>query len=338
MVWSSAQPHSVADMVERCFAGRKEALVAVWARDTLGLDEQAYSAFLFFLSFPFSSSFGVVNLIIIEDRKSQTTKDLAKPWSALHHLESDSTTPAEEAQKHSALTTILVDDSPLKARLQPYNHLCVREYAATTRGSDVAVRDAEVLAARAQQSTSTSSEVADENEDPTTLKKRKRKERKREKTEKKRAEKKSWRAREQARVAGGGGEYDEMLLAVVGILEEVKVQGNVSGWMRRGGLMLGQEQVEGEGDDNSSAKKRRVSLDGDESGTTEESRPLLEDDVTGITPSAVTGIPMNKSDAEETSIWFEDQELVEWWADKGRVALDGLGIEVVSGVVGTYDG
>ena len=55
MVWSSAQPHSVADMVERCFGGRKEALVAVWARDTLGLDEQAYSAFVFFLSFPFSS-------------------------------------------------------------------------------------------------------------------------------------------------------------------------------------------------------------------------------------------------------------------------------------------
>ena len=131
-----------------------------------------------------------------------------------------------------------------------------------------------------------------------------------------------------------------MLLAVVGILEEVKVQGNVSGWMRRGGLMLGQDQVEGEGDDNCSAKKRRVLEDGDEGadsppGTTEESQLLLENDVT---PSAVTGIPMNKSEMEETSIWFEDQELVEWWADKGRVALDGLGIEVVSGVVGTYDG
>ena len=139
-------------------------------------------------------------------------------------------------------------------------------------------------------------------------------------------------------MAGGGGEYDEMLLAVVGILEEVKVQGNVSGWMRRGGLMLGQEQGVSV-DDHSSAKKRRVLEDGDEGedspGTTEE---LLEDDVTGITPSAVTGIPMNKSEMEETSIWFEDQELVEWWADKGRVALDGLGIEVVSGVVGTYDG
>ena len=63
MVWSSAQPHSVADMVERCFAERKEELVAVWARDTLGLDEQAYSAFSF-LSFP-SFSLGILNLIII---------------------------------------------------------------------------------------------------------------------------------------------------------------------------------------------------------------------------------------------------------------------------------
>jgi len=143
-----------------------------------------------------------------------------------------------------------------------------------------------------------------------------------------------------------GGEYDEMLLAVVGILGEVKVQGNVAGWMRMGGLMMGQEVSV-----DSSAKKRRLS-DGDElsdsPGTPPPSsvsslQPVLEDDasrsdVIGITPSAVTGIPMNQSNAEETSIWFEDQELVEWWADKGRVALDGLGIEVVSGVVGSYDG
>jgi hypothetical protein len=43
MVWSSAQPHSVADMVDKCFAERQDELVAVWARDTLGLDDRAYS-------------------------------------------------------------------------------------------------------------------------------------------------------------------------------------------------------------------------------------------------------------------------------------------------------
>lgn len=64
MVWSSAQPHSVGDMVENCFGaaegarsrgdgramgdgvedGEKESgdLVAIWARDTLGLTEGQY--------------------------------------------------------------------------------------------------------------------------------------------------------------------------------------------------------------------------------------------------------------------------------------------------------
>lgn len=42
MVWSSAQPHSVTDMVDKCFEASKEQLVAVWARDTLGLDERSY--------------------------------------------------------------------------------------------------------------------------------------------------------------------------------------------------------------------------------------------------------------------------------------------------------
>lgn len=41
MVWSSAQPHSVADMVEKSL-GSQEGLLAVWARDTLGLSEEAY--------------------------------------------------------------------------------------------------------------------------------------------------------------------------------------------------------------------------------------------------------------------------------------------------------
>lgn len=64
MIWSSAQPHSVRDMVQRCFGNeeilsdelfttdesqtprrvvRAKHLVAVWARDTLGLSKAAYS-------------------------------------------------------------------------------------------------------------------------------------------------------------------------------------------------------------------------------------------------------------------------------------------------------
>lgn len=43
MVWSSAQPHSVHDMVNKCFYDEKRHFVAVWARDTLGLPQHLYS-------------------------------------------------------------------------------------------------------------------------------------------------------------------------------------------------------------------------------------------------------------------------------------------------------
>lgn len=43
MVWSSAQPHSVQDMIERSFVDHKDELLGVWARDTLGLAENEYS-------------------------------------------------------------------------------------------------------------------------------------------------------------------------------------------------------------------------------------------------------------------------------------------------------
>ena len=54
MVWSSAQPHSVDDMVFHALGEDREWLVAIWARDTLGLEGDHYRAsFLLFL-FPLS--------------------------------------------------------------------------------------------------------------------------------------------------------------------------------------------------------------------------------------------------------------------------------------------
>lgn len=47
MIWSSAQPYSVEDMVDKTFGETKEGLVAVWARDTLGLTAEQYSALMF---------------------------------------------------------------------------------------------------------------------------------------------------------------------------------------------------------------------------------------------------------------------------------------------------
>lgn len=46
MVWSSAMPASVSGMVEKAFGERTGLLRAVWARDTLGLSDGAYSRVL----------------------------------------------------------------------------------------------------------------------------------------------------------------------------------------------------------------------------------------------------------------------------------------------------
>ncbi|KAJ6461293.1 hypothetical protein DFH09DRAFT_583571 [Mycena vulgaris] len=174
MVWSSAQAHNVREMVERVFGaaestGTGPILRAVWARDTLGLSREAFH------------------------QKTQTTKDLAKPWAFFSGLNSSqqsvytptdynpngdeytahpdhipahfppaqpswSSTPSTgwDPQSmsvsnlaanaatdsdapdppHGPHTTLLVDDSPLKARLQPWNHLCVVEYDAAARARD----------------------------------------------------------------------------------------------------------------------------------------------------------------------------------------------------------
>lgn len=47
MVWSSAQPHSVDDMVNKVFGATKGELKAVWNRKSLGLSEADYRGYMF---------------------------------------------------------------------------------------------------------------------------------------------------------------------------------------------------------------------------------------------------------------------------------------------------
>ncbi|KAF8515564.1 hypothetical protein JB92DRAFT_2788887 [Gautieria morchelliformis] len=106
MVWSSAQPHNVDEMVDRCFGDRREELKAVWARDTLGLAAHDYF------------------------RKVQTVKDLEKCWSNL----------TDTSPSHTAETTLLIDDSARKAHLQPYSHIPVPEYTQNLRNRDLSTK------------------------------------------------------------------------------------------------------------------------------------------------------------------------------------------------------
>jgi len=147
MVWSSAQPHSVNDMVGKCFRDEKHHFAAVWARDTLGLPQHLYSTeipsithttvdtqykpcYLIFVPGTFQFHF--------KARKVQTLKDLNIPWSKLFTPSDSRRTESHPTSRHTAMSTLLMDDSPQKAELQPYNHLCVKEYSNVIRNRDLA--------------------------------------------------------------------------------------------------------------------------------------------------------------------------------------------------------
>ncbi|EIN04178.1 hypothetical protein PUNSTDRAFT_122987 [Punctularia strigosozonata HHB-11173 SS5] len=359
MVWSSAQPHSVADMVDKCFGERKHELIAVWARDTLGLSRADYN------------------------RKSQTTKDLAKPWklvpwfprhepaAPVSKASQESGSQDEEGgipglaladadadievfpEYHSALTTVLLDDSPLKARLQPWNHVCLKEYVQAMRNHDLKALEQEALKktwmerreqdahipAEAQSGSvdgedaqSSSASVPDaEPQSPRSTtpplgaegglaggSKRKRPSRK----EKRDAE-------IIARFASGEppveeAEFDLSLLAVIGILDAIKWESNVAAWIREGGLW------------GASRPDAAISRGTDEMGLNHLSEQLRAGSV------ATTPAPFPGNDAETSAtasavaapVWFDNPEVVRYWAARGREACEALGIEVAHGIEG----
>ncbi|KAJ7054155.1 hypothetical protein C8F01DRAFT_497406 [Mycena amicta] len=245
MVWSSAQPASVADMVNNCFRDQKQLFLAIWARDTLDLPPELYCEQ--------HSCASTTCLKAFSSQKTPTTKDLVTPWKAF--------------PSHNAQTTLLLDDSVRKAHRHPFNHVCVPEYSADFRRRDLSVLHA--------------------SKGPSKL---------------------------LARVKAGGESatvtaavpktFDETLLAVVGILETLKLQDSVASWIEKGGLVVPSDNHE---------------------------QP---------TPDALVGqlssLTLNASPELSTpSTWFEREETVRHWADQGRHALAALQIDVVAGVQDT---
>lgn len=92
MVWSSAQPYNVEKMIKKAFhPAMIENLRAIWARDRFGLSAKQYN------------------------QKVVTYKNLEKVWDAVEG--------PEPGVKWGITNTVLVDDSAIKARYQPYNHI-----------------------------------------------------------------------------------------------------------------------------------------------------------------------------------------------------------------------
>ncbi|KAK8861347.1 hypothetical protein IAR55_002166 [Kwoniella newhampshirensis] len=177
-VWSSAQPHNVRAMVEGAFGQRwiegiwedetkdgregvkrgEGRLTGVWARDKMGLNSADYS------------------------RKVQTTKDLNK---VIEHLQDPSITAAPFLRELDERTAVLLDDSPLKAVMQPWNQIVIPEYDKQEH----------------KDSTQAANSVTTEDTDDL-----------------------------------GMSGMDRTLLAVIGILDELKTVNNVPAWIRGGGL------------------------------------------------------------------------------------------------------
>ena len=384
------------------------------------------------------------------DNKSQTFKDLDKPWA-------DKGIFPDEHGRHSLLTTLLVDDSPLKAALQPWNHLCISEYDQEMRRLDLGVAEWETAYRRAKEAreavekekkleqerrakealdfkmrkeeeerrieetvddpdvTKVVKEVVmvngkmigeqklvkkivkevvmvngemideetEEGEKPLTKQQKKRKSKR---LAKKEAIRKAKEELEQeallvqaefAEVEEGEISpedllraqeteeaqlialrdkmvYDETLLALIGILDHIKYEGNVAGWMRSGGLLRLDFSEEitltakrtGSPPTTPSPKRRRMNdksklAFGDDNVSPPSSPPLSSpQDVKSSSPGqqssplqALMSGPLAESDESSSpASWFERPAVMRFWANQGRRALKELTIEAVSGV------
>jgi hypothetical protein len=121
-------------------------------------------------------------------------------------------------------------------------------------------------------------------------------------------------------VVGEG--YDETLLAVIGVLDEIRQQSNVAGWIRAGGLWgpVDLKPIQAHPLVPSSAHSAEVTSMGNDADAP---FPPPQDQNSSETPP----------DADK-AMWFDHEPTFTYWVRRGREALDELGIEVTHGIVG----
>lgn len=243
--------------------------------------------------------------------------------------------------QHSAQTTLLLDDSPLKAQLQPYNHVCIKEYDSALRRGDLETLGKELAKATAG--------VHEVEEDGAGRKKRKRKEKK-DKAHKKADPEPLGVDRSSSFTSSSPessispapasdsqltavecdestGKYDETLLAVIGVLDTIKAEDNVAGWIRAGGLW-------------GPHPPPALSPPDEVSSPSSEPSPMAP--AATSTGNDVTQDPaqMSKKDGEgnevpegQTPMWFDHEPTFRHWVSQGREAVERLGIPLVHGIV-----
>ncbi|KAG8763612.1 hypothetical protein FRC11_000222 [Ceratobasidium sp. 423] len=215
---------------------------------------------------------------------------------------------------YSALNSLLLDDSALKAHLQPYNHLTLPEYTADLRtrdvrrqnavdaltgsGSVVTEDDVDVDDKVGERADSVEGDDADSGSKDITSEQR--------------------NNRSQMYKHLRAPPYDKTLLAVIGVLDAVRYESSLVGWVKAGGMRPSEEEMqrvaalfpeenksrasvpekaddtdEVIGDDHSvaqtiPAKRSSDSLDGLEQASPKRSRPDSSEEHVG--PGSSTGL------------------------------------------------
>lgn len=206
--------------------------------------------------------------------------------------------PTQSQVVHSAFTTLLLDDSPHKAVLQPYSHICIPEYDSTRRQHDL----------RSFQTT----------KEPKQNKKAQ------QKNQVETAAHSANRVASELLPSGTLSEsaenepYDVTLLAVIGILETLKLQSNVAGWIRGGGLWATQEKGEGGAFIETACGKTVPNT-------------VVQ---TGNDASSTSDPAMTPEKAHLQKMWFDDSSVVAFWVVQGRRTLMELGIQIAHGMTG----
>lgn len=150
--------------------------------------------------------------------------------------------------------------------------------------------------------------------------------------------------------------YDETLLAIVGILDEVKSQSNVASWVKANGLW-GPYLLRGMVDTNIGKLRHGHFRDGREdsaassdSGSADSGRhrerkkkrgdvvsdvlehSLADKSGDGGSPCAGPDEKRDQVNESETPPWFDHPPTVRYWVERGRNALKALEIPVEHGL------
>lgn len=147
-------------------------------------------------------------------------------------------------------------------------------------------------------------------------------------------------------------EYDETLLAVVGILDEVKFQSNVASWIKASGLWgpyPTQDSADvvhasmSKGSEDVAASSDSGSVD---SGRFGEGRKKRRDAAVVLDEAAfmdgfehrgsldvTTNEKHDRENSPETPLWFDNPPTMRHWVGRGRKVLAALGIPIEHGLL-----